>query len=88
MNALDRVYTEHPYYGSRQRTVQMQQDEYSVCRDHVRRLMRKLGLEAIYPKPRLSVSNKEDARFPYLLNGLEINRVSQIGSSDMTYVSI
>lgn len=88
MNALDRVYTEHPYYGSRRLTAQLQQDGYSVCRDRVRRLMGQLGLEALYPKPRLSIPNKADTKYPYLLNGLVINRVNQVWSSDITYIPI
>ncbi len=59
-----------------------------TCRDRVRRLMRLLGLEAIYPKKRLSLENKAHEKYPYLLRGLRIDRPDQVWCSDITYIRL
>lgn len=59
-----------------------------ACRDRVRRLMRRLGLQAIYPKKRLSLENKEHTKYPYLLRGLMIDRPDQVWCSDITYIRL
>ena len=63
------------------------QDE-PICRDRVRRLMGRLGLQAIYPKKRLSLGNKEHKKYPYLLRGLRIDRPDHVWCSDITYIRL
>ncbi len=59
-----------------------------TCRDRVRRLMRMLGLQTIYPKKRLSLGNKEHPKYPYLLRGLRIDRPDHVWCSDITYIRL
>jgi putative transposase len=63
--ALDRAYTRRPFYGSRRLTWVLQQAGFAVGRKRVQRLMRALGLEAIYPKPRLSAPEATATKYPY-----------------------
>lgn len=89
MEKIDKLYLKHPYYGSR-RIAAVLSDELgtSINRKRVQRLMRKMGIEAIYPKPRLSLRDEEHEIYPYLLNGFEINRPNQVWSTDITYVPL
>ena len=86
MRLTDDEYTRHPFYGSRRLTAWLKRQGYPVNRKRVIRLMKKMGTEAIYPKPRLSVSGAEHIRYPYLLKGSEINRPDQVWASDITYI--
>ena len=86
MRLIDEQYLETPFYGSRRMTVWLEHAGHAVNRKRVQRLMRLMGLEAIYPKPRLSVGNAEHRKFPYLLRGLIVNRVDQVWATDITYV--
>jgi putative transposase len=88
MRLLDEQYTETPFYGYRRMTVYLQQLGFSVNHKRVRRLMRALGLEAIYPKPDLSKPGKEHLRFPYLLRAVEINYSNQVWATDITYIRL
>ena len=88
MRLLDEEYTAHPFYGVRKMTVQLQLKNYAVGPKRVRRLLRTMGLMAVYPKPRLSLNPLEHKRFPYLLNGLEIVRPNQVWSTDITYIRL
>ena len=78
MRMIDEEYTRHPFRGSRRMRDWLQDQREPTCRDRVRRLMRLLGLQAIYPKKRLSLGNKEHEKYPYLLRGLEIDRPDHI----------
>jgi putative transposase len=86
MNAIDRQYTQMPYYGVRRMTQAMRLAGFHVNHKRVSRLMRKMGLEAIYPKPRLSVRNQQDKIYPYLLKGVKVNRPNQVWATDITYI--
>jgi putative transposase len=86
MRLLDEEYTRHPFYGSRRMVEWLRTQNHEVNRKRVRRLMRTMGIEAIYPKPRLSVADKEHEKYPYLLSGLAITRPNQVWSADITYV--
>ena len=86
MRLIDEQYLETPFYGSRRMTVWLLHEGHAVNRKRVQRLMRLMGLEAIYPKPRLSVANPEHRKFPYLLRGLSVNRVNQVWATDITYI--
>jgi putative transposase len=88
MGLIDREYTAHPFYGSRRMTAWLKHDEgHDVNRKRVQRLMRLMGLEAVYPKPKLSGGRKHKV-YPYLLRGVSIERPDQVWSSDITYVGL
>jgi len=86
MRLLDQQYLKTPFYGVPKMTQYLRSLKYHVNPKRVRRLMRKMGLEAIYPKPNLSKPNKEHKIYPYLLKGLKIDRINQVWSSDITYL--
>ena len=86
MRRIDRQYLATPWYGSRQMARQLRRDGYAVGRTRVRRLMRLLGLQAIYQKPRTSLPNEQDRVYPYLLSGLVIERPNQVWCADLTYI--
>jgi len=86
MRHIDEQYLKTPFYGSRRMVVALCSDGFDVNRKRVQRLMRLMGLEAIYPKPRLSRRDQEHEVFPYLLRGVPIVRPDQVWSSDITYI--
>jgi putative transposase len=88
MRLLDQEYTAHPFYGSRRLTVWLIRQGEPVNRKRVQRLLRLMGLEAIYPKPKLSVAEPGHRIFPYLLRGVAIERPNQVWSADITYVPL
>lgn len=81
MRDLDELYTRHPFFGSRKLALTL-----GVNRKRVQRLMRIMGIEAIYAKPRLSQKHPNHRVFPYLLRGVEIVRRDQVWSTDITYL--
>ncbi len=85
---LDEEYTRHPFYGVRKMTVWLRLLGHGVGPKRVRRLLRAMGLMAIYPKPRLSFNPLAHKRFPYLLKGLPIVRPNQVWSTDITYIRL
>src|SRR4051794_36384767 len=86
MALIDRQYTAHPFYGSRRMVVWLGQQGEEVNRKRVQRLMRIMGLEAIYPKPRLSLAGQGHRIYPYLLRGVKVQRRDQVWSTDITYI--
>lgn len=87
MRAIDEIHTEQPTFGSRTMARMVsRQTGIPVGRKHTRRLMREIGIEAIYPKPRLSRRDQEHAVYPYLLSGMSIIRPNQVWSMDITYI--
>ncbi len=86
MRRIDEQYTARPFYGSRRMTVWLNEQGEEVNRKRVQRLMRVMGLEAIYPKPRLSLAGKGHRIYPYLLRGVKVERRDQVWSTDITYV--
>jgi putative transposase len=88
MRRIDEQYTAHPYYGSRKMTRWLVQEGEAVNRKRVQRLMRLMGLEAIYPKPRLSLAGRGHRIFPYLLRNVGIERADQVWSTDITYIPL
>lgn len=86
MRLLDEEYTRHPFYCSRWLTAWLSGQGEEVNRKRVQRLLRLMGLEAIYPKPRLSVAAASHRVYPYLLRGVSVKRVHQVWSADITYV--
>ncbi len=86
MRLLDEQYTKTPFYGSRKMTVWLQREGHAVNRKRIARLMRKMGLTAIFPGPRLSRGCPEHKKYPYLLRDLEIDRPDQVWCTDITYI--
>jgi putative transposase len=88
MQLIDQEYTAHPFLGSRRLTLWLVQQGEAVNRKRVQRLMRVMGLEAIYPKPKLSVAGRGHRIYPYLLRDVRIERADQVWSTDITYVPL
>ena len=86
MRLIDEQYIETPFYGYRRMAAHLVLQGHSVNNKRIRRLMRLMGLEALYQKPRTSIPNKEHIVYPYLLRNVPIERVSQVWSTDITYV--
>src|SRR6195952_4190795 len=86
MRRMDELYTKWPFYGSRRMVAALHQDGVMVNRKRVRRLMRVMGLEAIYQKPNTSKGHPDHKVYPYLLRGLAIERPSQVWCADITYI--
>jgi putative transposase len=87
MRRIDEQYLRTPFYGSRRMTVCLQREGEEVNRKRVQRLMRLMGLEAIYPKPRTTVT-AICHKYPYLLRNLEITRPNHVWAADITYVPL
>jgi len=88
MRRIDKLYTAHPFFGSRKVTRWLVEHGRRVNRKRVQRLMRIMGLEAIYPKPRLSLAGRGHRIYPYLLRNVAIERPDQVWSADITYVPL
>lgn len=88
MRFIDAQYMERPFYGWRRMTHYLHREGYRVNHKRVRRLMRKMGLQALYPKPKTSQATKGHQIYPYLLRNLTITRVNQVWSADITYVPL
>jgi putative transposase len=86
MKEIDRVYTEHPYYGKRRISVELKKRGHEVGVDLARTLMKRMGIEAIYPKPNLSKPHPNHKVYPYLLRGVKIQKTNQVWSTDITYL--
>ena len=86
LRRLDQMHLEHPVYGSRKLTVLLRQAGWALNRKRVVRLLRLMGIEAIYAKPKLSVPAPGHEIFPYLLDGLEVTGPDQVWCLDITYV--
>lgn len=86
MRLIDEQYTARPFFGARRIQVKLQEKGWAVTRKRIRRLMKKMGLEAIYPKPKTSNRNMDHTVYPYLLRGLTIEKPDQVWCTDITYV--
>ena len=91
MNAIDEIYTQYPFYGHR-RIVPELKEEYglSIGKKKIIGLMKKMGLEAIYPRSKKNLSKPDNnhRKFPYLLKNMPIIRPNQVWGSDITYVRV
>lgn len=88
MRLLDEQYTKTPFYGVLKMTEFLRSLGYSVNPKRVRRLLRTMGLEAIYQKPNLSQPHPDHTVYPYLLRGVTIERCNQVWSCDITYIRL
>jgi putative transposase len=86
MQEIDRAFTEWPFFGVRQMRRYLVSLRYGVGDKRVRRLMRLMGLMAVYQKPKTSVADPQNTRYPYLLRGLEIKRPNHVWCADITYI--
>jgi putative transposase len=86
MRLIDEEYTRRPFYGRPRLTAYLRRLGHKINEKRVRRLMQKMGLEAIYPKPKTTISVREHKKYPYLLREIEISRPNQVWSADITYV--
>jgi len=86
MRLLDEQYTRAPFYGIRRMKAWLETQGYAVNHKRVQRLLRLMGLVAIYQRPRLSVPAPGHRIYPYLLRGVKIERVNQVWSTDITYI--
>ena len=86
MRLLDEQYTRAPFYGSRRMTEWLATQGHAVNRKRVSRLMAWMGIEAVYPKPKLSQPGEGHRIYPYLLRGTRVARVNQVWSTDITYI--
>jgi len=88
MKLIDEQYTRRPIFGILKMTQWLRVQGHHVNHKRVGRLMKLMGIEAIYPKPRLSQRNTEHKIYPYLLRDLEIERADQVWTSDITYIRL
>ena len=89
MNHIDKIFTKYPFYGTRRITAVLNQCDdiiEPINRKRVARLMNLMGLEAIYPKPKLSIGGLNSINYPYLLKNVIINHPNQVWCSDITYI--
>ena len=86
MKLIDEMYTEHPSLGSPKITKMLRNMGHAVNHKRIERLMRVMGLAAVYPKPRTSIPDDKDRKYPYLLAGLAIERPDQVWATDITYI--
>jgi putative transposase len=86
MRLIDEIHLQYPFYGTRRLCDELEDYGHRVNRKRVQRLMRLMGLSALYPKPRTSQPGKGHKIYPYLLRGLEINRPDQVWATDICYI--
>jgi putative transposase len=88
MRRMDELYLERPFYGSRRIVAELSTDDRPLNRKRVQRLMKVMGIEAIYPRKRTTIRSPDHRVYPYLLHGLTIDRANQVWCSDITYVPL
>jgi len=86
MRRIDELHLKWPFYGARKLARELRKEGHEVGRRHVTTLMRRMGIEALYRRPRTSIPARSAAIFPYLLSGLAIERPNHVWSSDITYL--
>jgi putative transposase len=86
MRRIDEIYMKWPFYGSRKMTAELRGERWDVNRKRVRRLMRLMGIEAIYQKPNTSRKHPAHKIYPYLLKNLDIDHANHVWCSDITYI--
>ena len=88
MRRLDALFLKYPFFGSRQMVRRLRRDGFGVGRHRVRRLMRLMGLEAIYQTPRTSDPHPAHRIYPYLLKGMAIEKPNHVWCADITYIPV
>jgi len=88
MELIDKEYTKHPFYGTRQMRNFLRRQGYKINRKRVQRLMRKMGIQSIAPKPNTSKAHPQHKVYPYLLRNFDVTRSNQVWCSDLTYIRL
>lgn len=88
MRRIDELYMKWPFLGSRRMTLELSTKDFPVNRKRIQRLMRVMGIEAIYPRKRTTIRSPDHRVYPYLLRGLTIDRANQVWCSDITYIPL
>ncbi len=88
MHQIDRVFTQYPFFGSRQIAAYLPRKGYYAGRHRIRRLMKIMGLEAIYKRPNTSKKHPENRIYPYLLRNMQITRPNQVWCADISYIPV
>jgi len=88
MRQIDEQYTQTPFYGWPRMTAWLRRKGYVVNHKRVQRLMQKMGLQAIYPKPKTTIAAKEHQVYPYLLRDFVVTHPQQVWSADITYIPL
>jgi len=95
LDAINNIYSDFTYYGYRRITKQLQNDGFNIGRKLVRKAMKYMGIEALYPKPKTTTANKEHYKYPYLLKDFRndagqvvIDRANKVWSTDITYIKL
>jgi putative transposase len=88
MQEIDKLYLDNPAYGSRLMTASLLQNGFQANRKRVSRLMKLMGIEAIYPKPKVRTTQPGYTKFPYLLSDLKITTQDQVWRTDITYIPV
>jgi len=86
MKKIDEIYLKHAFYGSRQMSLHLKREGESVSRHKIRRLMKIMGISAIYQKPNTSKKNSQHKIYPYLLRDKLISKANEVWCSDITYI--
>jgi putative transposase len=88
MRFIDKEYTDHPFYGTRQMRNVLIRKGYKINRKRVQRLMRKMGIQSIAPKPNTSKAHPQNKVYPYLLRNFDVTRSNQVWCTDITYIPL
>jgi putative transposase len=88
MHRIDELFTEHPYYGKRRMRAALKRQGFPVGIKKICSLMRRMGLAAIYPKPKTSLPDKQHKVYPYLLHDVPVVKNNQVWSTDITYIRL
>lgn len=88
MKQIDRIYTEFPYYGSPRITAALRRQGHHINHKRVERLMRLMGIQALYPRPRTSIPAPNHLIYPYLLKDVHITKPNQVWGTDITYIPL
>jgi putative transposase len=95
LDAINNIYSDFPSYGYRRLTKQLQKDGHNVGKKLIKKAMKYMGIEALYPKPKTTTTNKEHYKYPYLLKDFRndagqvvIDRANKVWSTDITYIKL
>ena len=84
MKEIDQIYTEFPFYGARKIVIELRDIDIRIGRKRCRRLMKKMGIEALVPKPSTSAPNKQHRKYPYLLRDRAVSEPAEVWAADIT----